>query len=260
MDQGFIITSYVENSDHLNCLDECIQSILKFYDQKQIIVIVSYGSSFDLIKQLEDKYNNIIFEKNGPISVPAISLSFYYIAKNNYFKKTVVIHDSMKLRKPINVDDVDTIQFLWHFTNHRIHWHTIQEPRTEYNILNNINTHDDLILHMANKYIDIPEFKSFFNNFYWRKDLWVGCFGLTYILDSDYLKQLQEKTHIIELLQNFKDNRERRAAESVLSIACAYTCDNLICDSFDGLYYDGMNYSNNGQSEHLIKRMNSFNR
>ncbi len=259
MEQGFLITSFIDNIDHLNCLDICIQSILQFYIQKQIVVIVSYNSNLDLISLLESKYPEIIFEKDTP-KCPAICLTFYFINKNKYFKKTIVIHDSMTIRKPINVDTIEKIKFLWHFTNHRVHWHTIEEPRTEYNIMNNIKTHDDLILHMANKYIDIPEFKIFFNEIYYKKNLWVGCFGSTYILNSEFLQKLQEKTHIIELLQHFNDNRERRAAESVLAIACSYALNEHILDSYDGLYFDGINHSNHGISEHITKRMNSFNR
>ena len=49
----------------------------------------------------------------------------------------------------IELIDLELIdfKFIWHFTNHRIHWDIPQEPQTEYNILNSIVTHTDLIKH-----------------------------------------------------------------------------------------------------------------
>ena len=58
-------------------------------------------------------------------------------------------------------------------------------------------------------------------------------------------------------MSQMKDNRLRRAIESLFSLACQYVLKKEIYDSYDGLYYDG-NYHNNFVGKFIIKR--SFNR
>jgi hypothetical protein len=60
------------------------------------------------------------------------------------------------------------------------------------------------------------------------------------------------------ILSQLNSNRERRAAESIFSLACKYIINNI--EVFDGLYYDGCGYSNNGEGNFITKRIQSFNR
>ena len=73
---------------------------------------------------------------------------FKVLLDTDLFDKAVFIQDSMLLNKKLeNIDNIDNIKFIWHFTNHRIHWDIIKEPRSEYNTANNIVTHTNLINH-----------------------------------------------------------------------------------------------------------------
>ena len=82
----------------------------------------------------------------------------------------------MLLNKALeNIDDINLKIYLT-FTNHRIHW-DIEEPKTEYNLKNNIITHTDLIRHnILRDYCDNKEFKNFIDKLN-KKNEWCGCFG-----------------------------------------------------------------------------------
>ena len=247
---GFLITSYLENKQHLMCLFECIQSILCFYKEEQIVILFAKGTYEEGVKEVALKYPNT---KRVFCDGTATMNSLQHI----YFDKTIILHDSMTIKQSIPFYSVTDVQFLWYFTNHRLQWSTIEEPKTEYNSTHGIKTHDDLIIHLFKKYAK-GDFLEWALDMYWKKDEWVGCFGNTCIITKEFVQKLDEKTGIISILSNLSDNRERRAAESIFSLACKYVITGI--DVLDGLYYDGYGYSNNGEGKFITKRVQSFER
>ena len=112
-------------------------------------------------------------------------------------------------------------------------------------------------IHLLQKHAK-GEFLEWVLDFYWKKEEWIGCFGNTCILTKEFANRLEEKTGVITILSQLNSNRERRAAESIFSLACKYIINNI--EVFDGLYYDGCGYSNNGEGNFITKRIQSFNR
>lgn len=239
---GFIIPSYCSNEIHLFQLKRCINSIRKFHNGIKIIIIDDY-SEINLSKNLSE-YDNILILLSTIKSAGDMS-TYKIFLDNPIFQKAVIMQDSMTLEKELDIEKIDTISYLWYFTNHRLHWHIIEEPQNEYNIKKGIKVHDDAIIDIINNYILNIKFKEFAQKIYFDKNKWSGCFGCLSIIDYDFLKVLDEKTGIINLLLNFNNNRLRRVAESIFALAVKYVLgDEIFEKAYDGLYYDGINEPN----------------
>lgn len=254
---GFLIAACLRNEDHSSALTESIESIQQFYPELPIVVICDFTSDPMILLKFIVKFPTVRFETDTP-KVPADMLLLYFFKKNHYFEKGILIQDSMKVISRVELENTTALEYLWHFTNHRVHWHIIDEPQTEYNRLHNIKTHDDLIEHCIETLITKPEYQKYCREIYRKKELWSGCFGCLCILDYDMLCKLDEKCGIIELMSHMKDNRLRRAIESLFSLACQFVLEKEIHTSFDGLYYNGTDYHNEFKGKMIEKK--SFNR
>lgn len=254
MSIGFIVPCCIRKPIHMKSLDRCIRSIRKHHPETPIVVIVDYTSKLD--RGDVSGYDNVIWEFDTE-HVPADMLTHKYFLKNKYFQKSIVIQDSMEVLAPF--ENVESIQcsYLWHFNNHRKEWSVIEEPRTLYNVSNNIVTHDDLVRHILKNFITDTKFQDYALDMYENKRLWSGCFGCLGIYDIKFIEKLEEQTHFTDFIVKMKSNRLRRAIESIWSLACQYVVGQSIFDSFDGLYYDGT-YHNKMRSKRIQK--SSYNR
>ena len=80
-----------------------------------------------------------------------------------------------------------------------------------------------------------------------NKNNWCGCFGNCCIITKKCLENLNKNTNFVEKFINNNTNRERRMNESIFAIICYYYLPQEYENSYDGLYYDGINvnkYSN----------------
>ena len=203
---------------------------------------MDFTSEYSLIIRIISKFPNVIFELNTD-PYPADMQLLKYFKQKHYFDTAILFQDSMRSVKPFDVSHIQDIQYLWHFNNHRVHWHIIKEPETEYNRTHNIITHDDLIHHMIQS---LPEsgFKEYCKTIYPQKHLWSGTIGCCCIITYDFLLKLDAKTDIIAFESKMITNRLRRVIESLFSLACEYAKGEHITSSFDGLYYDGFTGNN----------------
>ena len=118
-------------------------------------------------------------------------LPYYYFLKDKFSKKMVVLHDSIKLNEKINFSNLKNFK---NFTR------IFSFPNGSYNI-------------------DIKYFKDFceyikkgdmvFNYHKNNKHQLIGCFGVCYYIEYDFLEKVQNKYNIINLI-NFIDSREKR--------------------------------------------------
>lgn len=236
---GFIIPSYCENELHLLQLNRCLSSIRKFHKDEKIIVINDY--SIVNINEITDKFDNVEVVIS-PVKGAGDMMTYKVLRDGKYFDIACIIQDSMTIERKIDrLDTIDGISYLWYFTNHRVHWHTIMEHQDEFNIKNNIKTHDDLNLFFINNIDNKDGFKKYANNIYHQKNKWCGCFGCLSIVEYDFINKLDEETGVINLLSKMDNNRLRRSAESIFAIACQYVLgDKVFEKAYDGLYYDGI--------------------
>jgi hypothetical protein len=241
---GFLIPCHVVSQDSFQTFCECISGLQRLYPEIPKILFYNKQTSFD-ISQLEfiqkDPTIRLITTRycEGEMNV----YKHYYEEK--YFDMAILLHDSFVLKKQFqNLDAIEDINYIWNFTNHRVHWHIVEQPKTEYNKQHNIKNLDDLILHLVTKSFDhSSDFYKYFMDIYHKKDKWVGCYGSLSIIRHDFLKQVQEKTQIFNVIPNIKDKWDRVSMESILTLAFQYTLGKTPI-AYDGLYYDGIKNNN----------------
>lgn len=253
---GFIIAACLRNEDHVNALKGCIDSIQTLYESQKIVVIIDFSSVIGFVLPLINSYKNVLFEIDTP-HVPADMLLLHYFKEKHYFDVAITLQDSMRVKKKFNVPLDDNVNYLWYFTNHRIHWSIIGEPQTDFNIKNGIKTHDDLNHYIIDNWLDEPDFKSYCVETYDIKEQWSGCFGCCCVISYDFLIKMNNKTKIIDSMMKMTSNRLRRSIESIFSLACQFTKQCEIHSAIDGLYTDG--YSGHGLNGEYIYKV-SFDR
>ena len=234
----FIIPSYCSSDLHGLQLKRCITSIRRWHNNKIFIIddfsdlnVKDYISEFDDIEVITSQ-----------VKAGGDMVTYLNFKEIDGYKNAVIFQDSMTLEHELeNVTDIDSVKHIWYFTNHRYHWHKIKEPDTEYNRKNNIKVHDDLMMDCIKKMITKEEFRQWAIDMYPQKNKWSGNIGCQSIIDKDFLLELNEKTGIIELMREFNNNRLRRVAESLFPLACQFILgDEVVENSYDGLYYDGV--------------------
>ena len=248
MNFGFIIPVFCKNDIHLNQLLRCINSIQKYHPSNKIILIDDSDEKYNLNNLISYKENLIILK--SILKGSADQQMFKILSETTLFEKAIFIQDSMILNKKLeNIDKIDNITFLWHFTNHILHWDVIEEPKTQFNIENKINNHTDLIKHKLIKdYNKNKDFLNFSLNNLFNKNNWCGCFGNLCIITKKELQYINNIVPFIDIFTTYTSNRDRRVNESIFSLICHFCYPNKkFNQSYDGLYYDGYNvniYSN----------------
>jgi len=257
MSVGFLVASFLKEPAHYDSLIQCVSSICKFHTNRVIVVINSLSDGALTAKAIEtyEDCDQVMIHVD-PSHISACNLVYTYFNEHKCFDVAIILQDSMYLNCALPLEDigrVPDVMFLWHFTNHRVHWSAIKEPESEYNKAHNIVTHDDLILDAIRTYSRKPEFIKYCETAYPQKHTWVGSFGFTSIIHSGFLEKLNMQTDILHILTHMNDNRQRRASESIFPLACNFVLGSPITGSFDGLYYDGVTYNNHNKGTYFSK-------
>lgn len=238
---GFIIPTYVTTETHKIVLRECLRKIRLYHANP--IVLINDHSPLD-ISEIQKEFANVSIESSMIKGAGEMNPYLHFYA-HKYFDTAIILHDSMHLNKPLErVDSIQDIKFIRYFTNHIFHWNLIQEPKTYYNEQHGIIVHDDLIIHLLKRILS--EKNKLFLNFclerYAQKKQWVGCFGIQTIITHNFLKELHNKTNILDFATITNNRRSRCAMESIFALACHYLRDTeyLKNNAYDGLYFDGI--------------------
>lgn len=251
-DPTFIVPVCLWNDQHVKSWLECKESIRKFHPDSQIIAILDSTSTIDIFDSVifdsvipEEKNLVVkISQKNIASDMLLYDKDIINLAKS---RDIFTLQDSMRLKCPVT-NHPENIEYLWYFTNHRVHWHVIEEPHTPENKALGISTHDDLVRYCIENYTE-GKFQQYLRENYPKKDTWVGCFGSLTRMNTDFLHKLLSETKIDFIMKKMgRDNRKRRAVESIFSLAVQFTLGR-IPEVYDGLYYDG---NNNGPGHGLV--------
>lgn len=233
---GFIIPTYIATETHKDLLRECIRKIRLYHANK--IILINDHSPLD-ISDIQQEFSDVSIELSM-VKGAAEMNPYLYFYSHKCFDTAVILHDSMHLNKPLSgVENIKDIQFIRNFTNHILQWERIKEPRTQYNQINAIITHEDLIIHLLKKVLTDKNvsFLTFCLEKYYQKRSWTGCFGIQTIISHDFLKELQEKTNILDFTSVINNRRERMAMESIFSLAChLLRTSEYLRKSYDGTF------------------------
>ena len=191
---GFMIIRHINSIETNIAYQECYNSIRKFYEN--LIVIIDDNSNTDFITPFETVnciYIQSEFPKRGEL------LPYYYYIKNKYFDRMVVLHDSMKINKYIdfnNIPNYINVTRLFSFPNpaYTIDIHYFRELC---NYIKNGNLLYQYHITNINKLI--------------------GCFGVCYIIDHKYIMELERKYNISNLINIIDTRLKRQTLERFLS-------------------------------------------
>lgn len=243
----FVVTACVSNELHKNQLTRCIDSIRKYHNNNMIYLINDSNIQHDdYIHALISTYENIKLVPSYNKGCGEQQIFKFILDCEEIDKKDniIYIHDSVIVKRDFdNVMDIKTIQFLWHFTNHRVHWDKIIEQCAQYNIENNVVTHTDLVKHYLKKYYNTnKQFLNYALHMMDYKNKWVGCMGYMCLINKECLINMNNIINFADIFVKFNTRKERVINESIFSIICHYIFSDINFEnSYGGLYYDGYN-------------------
>lgn len=195
---GFIITRNVNSEKTNKYWNKCVRCIKTFYPLKKIIIIDD-NSDYSFIKA-DLEYTNIeIIQSEFPGRGEL--LPYYYYFKNYFFDNAVIIHDSIFFHKRINFERLIgyNILPLWHF------------PSDKENISNTL-----LISNKLKNSNEIQQKLTLNDNILGLNyQKWYGCFGVQSFINYNFLKNIEKKYNLFNLLSIVKNRKDRCSLERI---------------------------------------------
>lgn len=198
---GFIMVRCIQDELTSKYWFKSYQCIRKFYPKTPIVIIDDYSNPKFINPQLESTLVScrIIASDRQPHCGELLGYDYFF--RHHWFQRAIILHDSVFLQKPIVHLPKNNVQFLWHIETKQfddVEWETS----------------------MLNK-IGIP-----YLQFYEKKHLWKGCFGVMSIIDYDFLKKIS--TPLFLILQEITTRRHRSCMERIFAILCMYHDSKLL--------------------------------
>jgi hypothetical protein len=195
---GFIITRHVNSEKTNKYWNKCVRCIRYFYPFKKIVIIDDNSNPLFVNADLE--YNNVEIvqsEFNGRGEL----LPYYYYFKNNYFDNAVIIHDSVFFHKRINFERLigTKVLPLWHFKADK---ENVNNTLLISNKLkNNLEIQKKLTLNDTVLGLNHQQ--------------WYGCFGVQCFINYNFLKHIEQKYNLFNLLSIVKNRKDRCSLERI---------------------------------------------
>ena len=190
---GFIMLRHVTNETTNLYWIHCYHCIRTFYPENHILIIDDNSCSQFVTNHVV--YNTTIIPSEYPGRGELLPYYYYCNVGNKYFDVAVILHDSVFLNQPLNVDlsQVTTYKMLWDF----------EHPWDQ--------TEDELRILEVFRDAELTEY-------YTQKQRWKGCFGGMSIIAHDFLCHINEKYNLAHLLDVVVNRYNRSSFERV--IAC----------------------------------------
>jgi hypothetical protein len=202
---GFIMLRHVNDAITNTYWIRCYKSIRQFYPEHPILIIDDNSRS-ECITDEELTNTTIInsdFPRRGEL------LPYYYYLRNKLFDTAVILHDSVFIQQKIDFS-VDTYKMIWTFSHT---WDRVEDETA-----------------MLETFKD-PELLEFYS----QKHLWLGCYGGMSVITHDFLKKINDKNNISDLVHYVLSRNDRMSFERV--IACLLQKDH-ITESLFGIIHD----------------------
>jgi hypothetical protein len=217
MELGFIILRHVNSLKTDVYWQKCYDCIRIFYPLSPIMIIDD-NSDYHFVSNKELRDTTIVqseFPGRGEI------LPYYYYLKNKFAYCAVVLHDSVFIQKPIDFT-VQKYKMIWEFTSHE--W---DQKEDELRMINSLTDNKELIEFHANK------------------DLWTGCLGVMSVITYDFLKYIDDKHTISNLLYCITSRYNRMSLERVFACILQYNSPKYTLFG-DIIYYSNTEYKEKG--------------
>ena len=193
---GFIITRHVNSEKTNKYWNRCVRCIRTFYPLRKI-VIIDDNSNQNLIKS-DVEYTNIQIIQSEFLGRGEL-LPYYYFHKNRFFENAIIIHDSIFFHKRINFEKLIGIRVLplWHFEADK---ENLSKTLLISNKLKN-NNEIQKKLSLNDNILGLNHQK------------WYGCFGVQSLINYNFLKYIEKKYNIFNLLSVVKNRQDRCTLE-----------------------------------------------
>jgi hypothetical protein len=243
-DYGFIITRHVNSEKTNKYWNNCVRCIRRFYPFRKI-VIIDDNSNQSFVKADYDYRNVTIIQSEFPGRGEL--LPYYYFLKYAFFKNAVIIHDSVFFHKRIHFEKFDKIKVLplWHFPSDKEN--VKNTLRISTNLKNNnriqslLNKTDENVLSMN------------INKQHWR-----GVFGVQSYINLDFLKYLDMKYSITNMIKSVSCRADRCCLERIFG--CLFCTEYNKLNKIKSLFGSIFKYQNWGYSYESYEQDISNNR
>lgn len=195
---GFILSRHINSEKTNRYWNHCIKLLRTFYPHKQIVVIDD-NSNKQYVKP-DHEYKNITYiqsEYNGRGEL----LPYIYYLRNKWFDKAVIIHDSIFFHMRIPFETINTpVIPLWHFDYDKENVYNL--TRISSYIKNNLQLNNYLLSQETNVMGLSSKIKS--------------CFGVMSYIDHNFLRYIEHKYNITNLIKAVHVRQDRCALERIL--------------------------------------------
>ena len=201
---AFIILRYVRDNKTNSFWQKCYSNIRKYYNNPIYIIDDNSNKKYlTVFKMVNTKIIESEFPRRGEL------LPYIYFLKYKFSDRIIVLHDNMSIQQFINFNEISNYNGftrLFSFGNgaYKIDIKYF-EKQTSF-----LKNGDIILKHHQDKFHKL-----------------IGCFGVCYIIDYDFLLKIEEKYNITNLVNCISKRDHRKTLERLLS--CIF--DKELCDS-----------------------------
>lgn len=188
---GFIILRHVNSEITDSYWKESYKRIRQFYPDNKILLIDD-NSNYEYIDiEFESMLENTTIVKSEYYGRGEL-LPYIYFLKYKHCDVACIIHDSVFVNKTVDLY-TDTYSILWEFE------HNWDQPTNEKELINTLNNNNELL------------------KFHKNKHLWKGCFGGMSVINYNFLKSLNDKYNLKNMIPVVKTRYNRMSFERVIA-------------------------------------------
>jgi hypothetical protein len=191
---GFIISRHVNSERTNKYWNRCVKLIRTLYPYR-LIVIIDDNSNQRFLKADHDYKNLIVVKSEYPGRGEL--LPYIYFARNKWFDKAVIIHDSIFFHKRIAFETINLPAIsLWHF----------DKGHNKTHLQNNLRLAGAL------------NHRNMIQNCLINDSVWCGCFGVQSFIKHSFLLHIMNKYNINNLLNVVKCREDRCSLERIFAV------------------------------------------
>jgi hypothetical protein len=203
-DFGFIISRHVNNEKTNRYWNQSVKLIRTYYPFK-LIVIIDDNSNQQFVKPGFPYKNLIIIQSEFPGRGEL--LPYYYFLKYKWFKKAVIIHDSIFIHRRIPFEKINLpVLPLWHHIYDKENIHNLiriaSSLNRSYELIKKLTTND------SNNIIFGKPNKDSFNL----------VFGSQAFITLNFLEFIQQKYNFTNLVNVIHDRADRCSLERIMGL------------------------------------------
>lgn len=241
---GFIILRHVICENTNKYWIECYTCIRRFYPTNKILIVDDH-SNYDFITDIMVENTltvNSEYKGRGEL------LPYLYYLNFPLFDKAVILHDSVFIQTYIHFDNNMENTPLWCFEHH---WNN---SVPEKNIISLLKPYYPDSAHSSNTN---GENNTHLQELYDNKELWKGCFGAMTFISYDFLKDINAKYNLYNIINYMQSRFDRTFIERILPVIITYEKYEIQSRNAKNVE-DGETYKNNPLTTSIFGNIHDY--